>query len=142
MNYSDLDINLTDEQKAIRDTARKFGMEVMRPAGIELDKLADPADVIAEDSILWDVFRQHRELGFHKRAMPKAVGGMLEDIDPLSGLLVAEEFGYADAGLAISLGVAGHTFRYAAMSEDPEILDWARAFSEDMECKMIGAVFL
>jgi len=47
MNYSDLDINLTDEQKAMRDTARKFGMEVMRPAGIELDKFADPADVIA-----------------------------------------------------------------------------------------------
>jgi hypothetical protein len=48
MNYSDLDINLTAEQKMMRDTARKFGMEVMRPAGIALDKLADPADVIAK----------------------------------------------------------------------------------------------
>jgi alkylation response protein AidB-like acyl-CoA dehydrogenase len=138
MNYSDLDINLTDEQKAMRDTARKFGMEVMRPAGIELDTYADPGDVIAEGSILWDVFKQYRELGFHKRAMPKAVGGIMEDMDPVSGLLLAEEFGYADAGLAISLAVAGHTFRYAATSGDPEIQEWARAYCEDTECSMIG----
>ncbi len=138
MNYSDLDINLTAEQKMMRDTARKFGMEVMRPAGIELDKLADPADVIAKGSILWDVFKKFRELGFHKRAIPKALGGMLEDFDPLAGVLLTEEMGYADGGLAISLGVAGHTFRYAAMSNDPELQEWVRAYCEDTECHMIG----
>jgi alkylation response protein AidB-like acyl-CoA dehydrogenase len=138
MNYSDLDINLTDEQKMMQDTARRFGMEIMRPAGIELDKLADPAEVIAEGSVLWDVFRKFRELGFHKRAIPKALGGMLEDFDPLAGLLFTEEMGYADGGLAISLGVAGHTFRYAAMSNDPELQDWVHAYCEDMDCKMIG----
>lgn len=138
MNYSDLDINLTDEQKMMRDTARKFGLEVMRPAGIALDKLADPAEVIAEGSVLWDVFRKFRELGFHKRAIPKALGGMLEDFDPLAGLLLTEEMGYADGGLAISLGVAGHTFRYAAMSNDPKLQDWVHAYCEDMDCKMIG----
>ncbi len=50
MSYPDLDIDLTDEQKAMRDMARKFGMEVMRPLGIELDNMADPADAIAEGS--------------------------------------------------------------------------------------------
>jgi len=138
MSYSELDINLTNEQKAMRDAAREFGMKVMRPAGIELDKLSDPADVIAEDSILWDVFKQYRELGFHLRAMPKDLGGMLEDVDPVSGLLLTEEFGYADGGLTISLGVAGHTFRYAAMSDDPELKGWARAFCEDTDAQLIG----
>jgi len=137
-DYPDLDINLTDEQKSMRDMVRRFGAEVMRPIGIELDKLADPADVIADGSPLWDVFKQFRELGLHKRGIPKAVGGMLEDMDQLAGALVAEELGYADAGLAISLAVASHPFRYAAMSDDPEIQSWARDYCEDTECNMIG----
>ena len=107
MSYPDLDINLTDQQRAMRDMTMKFGREVMRPIGIELDKMADPADVIADGSPLWEVFKQFRELGLHKRGLPKAVGGMLEDIDLLSGILMAEQFGYWDAGLAISLAVSG-----------------------------------
>jgi alkylation response protein AidB-like acyl-CoA dehydrogenase len=125
MSYADLDIELNDEQKATRDMARRFGREVMRPAGIDLDELADPAMVIADGSVLWDVFRQYRELGLHRRAFPKAVGGLLEEMDRISGTLVSEEFGYWDAGLAISLGVAGHTFRYASMSSDPELQGWS-----------------
>ena len=138
MPYSELDVNLTDDQKAFQDLARRFGREVMRPIGVELDKLSDPADVIAPGSPLWDLFKKYRELGFHKRALPKKVGGMLEDLDPIAGLLMAEEFGYADAGLAISLSVAGHTFRYASMPDDKELNDWARAYCEDTEAKMIG----
>ncbi len=96
MNYPDLNINLSDQQRAMPDMAMRFGSEVMRPIGIELDKMADPADVIADESPLWDVFKQFRELGLHKRGLPKAVGGMLEDIDGLSGILMAEQFGYWD----------------------------------------------
>jgi alkylation response protein AidB-like acyl-CoA dehydrogenase len=138
MSYPELDLNLTEEQKATRDMIRKFGSEVMRPAGIQLDLLADPADVITQDSILWDVFRQYRELGLHKRGLPKAVGGMLEDMDLMQGIIISEEMGYADSGLAISLGVAGNPFRYAAMSDDPEISGWARDYVNDLDCKMIG----
>jgi len=98
MAYRDLDFNLTDEQTALRDTIRKFGSEVMRPAGEKLDKLADPSDVIAKGSALWDVFRKYHELGFHRRGIPKALGGMMEDMDPVSNLLIGEEMGYADAG--------------------------------------------
>ncbi|MGB6065229.1 MAG: acyl-CoA dehydrogenase family protein, partial [Desulfomonilaceae bacterium] len=104
MSYREIDVNLTKEQIAMRDEVRKFGAEVMRPAGIELDKLHDPADVIAKGSVLWDVFRKARELGLHKIRIPKALGGMKEDIDPMTEYLIAEELGYADAGLAISLG--------------------------------------
>ena len=39
MAIRDLDTNLTEEQKRLRDMVRKFGSEVARPAGIELDKL-------------------------------------------------------------------------------------------------------
>ncbi|MBW2142743.1 MAG: acyl-CoA/acyl-ACP dehydrogenase, partial [Deltaproteobacteria bacterium] len=138
MPFRDLDFNLTDEEKSIRDTVRKFGAEVMRPAGIELDKLADPADVIAEGSVLWDVFKKYREMDFHKRVLPKTMGGMAGELSPMASFLIGEEQGYADAGLAISLGVAGMPFAYCAMSPDPELQSWARDYAEDYDCKLIG----
>ena len=90
MGYIELDLNLSDEAKAMRETMRKFGMEVMRPAGIELDKLADPADVIAKDSVLWDVIRGSRELGLHKRGIAKEYGGLAGDLDPAVGPLISQ----------------------------------------------------
>ena len=138
MPYADLDYNLTEEQKSMRDTVRRFGAEVMRPAGIELDKLADPADVIAEGSRLWDVFKQFRKLGMHKRGFSKYYGGMLEDMDPMSGYLITEELGYADAGLTISLGVSGMPFAYCQVSPSPNLQALAREYVEDTEANLIG----
>jgi alkylation response protein AidB-like acyl-CoA dehydrogenase len=138
MPLRDLDINLTAEQISLRDTIRKFGEEVMRPAGIELDNLADPADAIAEGSVLWDVYKQYRELGFHKRSIPKAIGGMAEDVDIMSGLLMAEEMGYWDSGLAISFGVDSMPFAFAALFPDPELQSWAKAYVEDTKGEFVG----
>ncbi|MGA3084059.1 MAG: acyl-CoA dehydrogenase family protein [Thermodesulfobacteriota bacterium] len=138
MAYRDLDFNLTDEQTALRDTIRKFGSEVMRPAGEKLDKLADPSDVIAKGSALWDVFRKYHELGFHRRGIPKALGGMMEDMDPVSNLLIGEEMGYADAGLAISMGACGMPFAYAALFPHPKLQELARAYAEDTKGELIG----
>jgi alkylation response protein AidB-like acyl-CoA dehydrogenase len=138
MAYRDLDFNLTDEQKALRDTIRKFGAEVMRPAGEKLDKLADPKDVYAKGSPLWDVIKTYRQLGFHRRGLPKALGGMMEDMDPMSNLLIGEEMGYADAGLSISLGAGGMPFSYAALFPNPKLQELARAYAEDTKGELIG----
>ena len=35
------------------EEVKKFGMEVMRSAGIVPDAFSDPGDVIAKDSVLW-----------------------------------------------------------------------------------------
>jgi len=138
MAYPEIDLNLTDEQKALRDMVKKFGAEVMRPAGIELDKLGDPADVIADGSILWDVFKQSRELGLHATSFSKRIGGTAEDMDPMMGILLLEEMGYADAGLAISLGVASMPFTFCQFLPVPELQDLARQYVEDKDCKLIG----
>jgi alkylation response protein AidB-like acyl-CoA dehydrogenase len=138
MPYRDLDFNLTDEQRAMRDTIRKFGAEVMRPIGEKLDKMADPTDVIAKGSPLWDVFRTYRGMGFHRRGLPKALGGMMEDMDPMSNLLIGEELGYADAGLAISLGAGGMPFAYAALFPNPKLQELARAYAEDTKGELVG----
>jgi alkylation response protein AidB-like acyl-CoA dehydrogenase len=137
MSYPELDVNLTEEEAAVRDMVRRFGSEVMRPAGIRLDRLT-PEEVIAEGSELWDVHRQYRELGLHKRRLPKSLGGLDDQMSLLSGILISEELGYADSGLAISLAVTGSPFAYAAASDDTELQDWARAFAADTDTEMIG----
>lgn len=138
MGYLELDPTLNEEQKAVQDMARRFAMEVMRPAGAELDKLSDPADVIAEGSVLWDVFKQQRELELHKASIPTEFGGLAGERDPLSGVLMAEQMGIGDAGLAISFGVSNFPFRFAAMSPEPELQQLARDYCEDIECNMVG----
>lgn len=138
MGIRDLDMNLTDEQKGLRDMIRKFGAEVVRPAGIALDKFHDPADVIAKDSVFWDVYKQFRQLGLHKAAIPKTAGGLLGDIDEMALILMIEEMGYADSGLAISFGVDSMPFALAGLSPDPELQDWAHAYCEDTRGELIG----
>jgi alkylation response protein AidB-like acyl-CoA dehydrogenase len=138
MAMHDLDMNLTDEQKNLRELIRQFGAQVIRPAGIALDKLPDPGAVIAKDSVLWEVYRQFRQLGLHKAAIPKNAGGMMGDIDALTQVLMIEEMGYADAGLTIGFGVDSMPFALAALSPDKELQDWARGYCEDTEGNLIG----
>ncbi len=138
MGYMELDVDLSADAKAMLETARKFGREVMRPAGIELDKLGDPQEVIAEGSILWDVIKQYRELGFHSMGFLKEFGGMQEDLDPKMGPLLVEELGHADGGLTVSLGVSGFPFNIAALSAEPEMKDLVKAYCADTKGEMIG----
>jgi alkylation response protein AidB-like acyl-CoA dehydrogenase len=117
---TDLEIGLTDEQHQVRDTAHKFAEEALRPAGAALDRLADPADVIAPESVLWDCMRQYHELGFG------ALRGQ-EDMEPAArarlGAIVSEELSWGDVGLAISLGLSGFHQPWVQQSNDPELIE-------------------
>jgi len=138
MTYRDIDLNVSSETKSMLKEVEKFSMEVMRPAGIELDKLSDPEDVISKDSVLWDVFKGFRELGLHTMQIPKAFGGLAEDTDPMAAVLITEQLGYADSGLAISMGVASMPFNYAALFPIPEMQQLARDFCQDKQGEFIG----
>ncbi len=116
---ADLDPQLTETERAAVETAHRFARDVMRPAGEKLDRLP-AAEVIARDSILWDVFRKHRELGL----------GILEADDDLTPAdsarvrcLIGEELGWGDAGLAISLGVSGFPSMMARMSGNQALIE-------------------
>jgi alkylation response protein AidB-like acyl-CoA dehydrogenase len=102
MPLVDIELGLDETERAIQDTAHKFAEEVLRPAGEELDRLADPSDVSAPGSPLWKVFEKHRELGL---ADLESEAG---DLSPIQRARVRailnEEFGWGDSGLAISLG--------------------------------------
>jgi len=122
----------------MRDLAKKFAMEVMRPIGIELDKLPLPEMVADRESDMWEVHRKYREMGFHIMNFPKTMGGMQGEIEPITGTLISEELGYGDAGLSISLGVSNFPFAMALMSGDKELRDLAGAYAEDKKAELVG----
>lgn len=121
MPLQELEVGLTEEEQAARDGARKFAEEVLRPAGAKLDRLADPTEVIAPDSVLWEVFERYRDLGL----------GLLDEgsneLTPAQSAriraLVNEELGWGDSGLAISLGVAGFAGMFARLSGREELIE-------------------
>jgi alkylation response protein AidB-like acyl-CoA dehydrogenase len=117
----DLETQLSEEEQAVRETVHKFAEDVMRPAGIALDALADPADVIAKDSILWEVFDKHRALGLDEIQNPDS--GLSPIQQARLSSIISEELGWGDSGLAISFGVTGFPRILATMSGKPALLE-------------------
>jgi alkylation response protein AidB-like acyl-CoA dehydrogenase/nitroreductase/Fe-S-cluster-containing hydrogenase component 2 len=136
MGLRELNVELTKEHAALWDATRKFLAQVWRPASIELDRMADPADVIAEGSIYWDVMRKTYAMGFHSMSFPAEFGG--QDSDPLSVVLVAELMGWAAPDLAVSWGCHTTPYAWAQLSPDPEMQDLVRRFCADTEAKLTG----
>jgi len=135
VKHFQLDAQLNDEQKALLETAARFAMEVMRPAGIALDKLG-PEEVASKDSVLWNVYRKYHELGFHRLIIPKALGGL--EIDPLSWILIVEQLGYGDAGLCESLVCSVVPFLLTAIHGGPEMHHWVQKYCDDTKAEMVG----
>jgi len=132
----DIDIHLTQEQIQLRENIHKFAEEVLRPAAQTLDRLDDPEQVIAKDSIFWDVFRKAWRLGYHAIGIPADFGGGgLVGVDTH---IFCEELGWGSADFAIGIGVAGLPFVVLATLR-PDLLDkYAKPFIEDTEAKIIG----
>jgi len=133
MPLVDLEPNLSDEERAVRDTARRFAEEVLRPIGAKLDRLPEPADVIAPKSPLWDVFKKYRELQLEAR---EAAGGSGDPM-PQARLrfLISEELGWGDVGLAISLGVASFHKMFATLSGQPALIErFGQPDNKDIGC--------
>ena len=138
MGFLELDLEISKEAQAILKEVQKFSREVMRPAGIELDKLNDPADVYAKGSVYWDVVKGYRELGLHAAAFPKELGGLAEDMDPKVGPLISETMGHADAGLQISLGVSVMPFYVATLSPEPAMQQMIKDYINDTSGEITG----
>lgn len=136
MGLREINVDLTKEHVALWKSTKEFLGKVWRPASVELDKLADPADVIAKGSVLWDVLRQSYELEYHAMSFPKEIGGL--EMDALSGALVAELMGWAAPGLCISLGVTSTPFTWAMLSPAPEMQQMVQDFIQDKKAKMVG----
>lgn len=86
------DLTLTDEQRLMRESVRKFAANVMRPSSRPSDERAQaPADFYAKTL----------ELGWNAVQLPEAIGGFGAPRSPVSNMLIAEDLAYGDMALAI-----------------------------------------
>ena len=109
---------LTEVEISVQDTVHRFARDVLRPIGKELDHMS-PEDAIAPGSPYYTVLAEAAELGmdpsFFDQFEPE-VAVRLESI-------VGEELGWGDAGLAISMGVAGFPMMMAQAAGNQELID-------------------
>jgi len=88
-----MDFSLNDEQRAWQMKARKFAAEVLRPASLARDRIADPAKTID-----WDIIKQGSKLGFRTAVVPKEWGG--HGIDFVTQALVMAELAKGDSAMS------------------------------------------
>jgi alkylation response protein AidB-like acyl-CoA dehydrogenase len=105
MDYLDLNMNLSEEEIALKKETNKFAREVIRPLSIQLDRMT-PDEAIAPESPFWDFMRKAYELGFHKITMPEEFGGA--GLTPLQQALVMEELAWGSFGLTLGLNAGAH----------------------------------
>ncbi|ANI79251.1 acyl-CoA dehydrogenase family protein [Sphingobium sp. EP60837] len=102
VGLSGFETPLTEEETAIQDSVHRFAKDILRPVGQKLDKMS-PDEVIASNSPFYEVFAEYAKLGLEPE--------LLTTLPPETAIrveaLIGEELGWGDAGLAISLGVAG-----------------------------------
>ena len=110
---------LSETESAVRDTLRRFAVDVLRPVGKALDVLS-PDDVIAKNSLLWEAHKKYADLGMN-------MFGEEASVSPVEAArlraLSSEMMGWGDAGLAISLGVSGMAVNFAQMSGNPALIE-------------------
>jgi len=132
VDYFDLNIDLTDEDMALKKAAHKFAREVMRPAARQLD-LMSAEEAVAKGSPVWDFLKKAYELGYHSIILPSEAGG--PGLTPTQIHLVYEELGWGSFGLAILLGVCSFPFymasRAALITGDNDLVEkYVKPFCE------------
>jgi alkylation response protein AidB-like acyl-CoA dehydrogenase len=135
--YRELSLGVPAEYEALRDAAHRFAKDVMRPAAAELDRMADPNDVIAPNSPLRQVLKKAYGLGYHVSGIPAAIGGL--GLDPLGSHILHEELAWGSVDLALAIGCAGFPAFVAAQSGNPDLYTaFVKPYVEDREARFIG----
>ncbi len=134
-----VDFDQTDIQRQIIQTAQDFGNEVLRPAEIELDQVADPEEVF-QQNLFWDVLGQAFGLGFHKMGLAEEFGGL--GLDPSTTGMIWEELGRCGAGFAASLlpGAAVQQLIALLAPQNKELVDrYVLPYAQDTTGRKISA---
>src|ERR1019366_6910186 len=130
------DLNLSAEQLEIRDTARRFASEVLRPVGIAIDRMT-PEAVIARGSPLYRVLAQAAELGFTKLSAPAALGGL--EAAPATANMVLEELAWGSAGLAGAIFISSYPAEAALATGNGELIaEFSAPYFRQADASIIG----
>jgi len=83
------ELELSEEQLAIRTMVRKFAQEHIAPISAQIDRIPE-----VTSNFPWEMFKTASKLGLRTLALPEQYGG--KDVDLVTKLIVAQELGYAD----------------------------------------------
>lgn len=134
--YTDLNIELTSEQIAIKEETRRFAKEVLRPASLELDKMDDPQKMM-DSPLFKQVFKKGYELGYHTVFLPDSWGGL--GSDPLETHIIFEELGWGSMDFAVGIGVSCFPSFFASMVPSDRLADEIiTPFCENKDGSIIG----
>ena len=117
VGLSGFETPLTEEEEAVQATVHRFAKDVMRPLGRELDRMS-AEEVIAPGSPFYSIFSEFAKLGLD----PALLSELPPEIAVRMEALIGEELGWGDAGLAVSLGVAGMPMTVAASAGNQELV--------------------
>jgi alkylation response protein AidB-like acyl-CoA dehydrogenase len=92
---------LSELESAVQANVRRFALNVMRPAGDAMDRMA-PEQTIAPDSPLWKVLAGVAELGISVQTLMEMPGQERARLMQI----VYEELGWGDGGLTVTLGAS------------------------------------
>jgi alkylation response protein AidB-like acyl-CoA dehydrogenase len=111
------DLNLTEDQRLIQETAERVAREQFRPQAIKAEAAcATPAETL---SVV-------RELGLAEYSIPEALGGAGHEHSPITSILVAEALAHGDMGMAIaalsSIGAINALVRYGSAAQQSQYL--------------------
>jgi alkylation response protein AidB-like acyl-CoA dehydrogenase len=115
---SDLfDLNLSEDQQLIRETAQRFAREVLRPA-------ASAAD--AAMRVPANLNEQLAELGFAQLSVPDKLGGSANEAAVVTAALLTEDLAHGDMALALTalapIGVANALVRWGSAEQQAKYL--------------------
>jgi len=120
-----IDFSLTEEQKALQDTARRFAVNEIRPVAEKLDRIHDP-----KKNFPLELIKKGMQLGFGNTLIPEKYGGFGGSL--IDFAIITEELAYGDTGVADVFWVTMSLSRLITMGGNEEQREkWLRAICED-----------
>lgn len=112
---------VTEDQRAIIDTVRRFVAQEVRPRAAALDANPDP-----KESFSWEIVERANELGIRTMTLSEKWGGL--GTDSLTTAMVIEELGEGDIGVSV---IFAQTLKIAQMME--------KALNEAQQARVLPA---
>ncbi len=120
MSYLEYDLSITDEQCEMQEAAHRFAAEVLRPVGVDLDRMSSD-EVVAPGSPLHDVFAQASALGYNRMVGPPEIGGL--GLDATTRHLLLEELAWGNVGLSAVIFLSSTHADVALLTGVPEAVE-------------------
>ena len=97
LGFSGLDGAMSEEEKAIQESAHRFAADVMRPLAEKIDKMS-PEEAVAADSPLFSYYEQMKASGLLDI---EAMGGLDNEEKARLLPIIFEELAWGDCGLML-----------------------------------------